>query len=561
MPGVHPQPGGPQGRVAEPGTIRGRADRVSGRLSRAEVAALIAELPPGEQAQAAELALELYGPGDPDPGERLGLHEYVRQAWPQVERRRFEDNWHIGVICEHLEAVTFGQIRNVIFNIPPRHTKSLCVSVMWPSWEWTFQPWIQWLFAAYAEKLSKRDSLRMRRLILSRWYRSRWGHVYSLTSDQREKLRYDNDRHGYRIATSVGGTGTGEGGDRVVVDDPLKAGQVHSDANRERANEWWDEEMSTRLNDPRTGSRVIIQQRLHENDTTGHVLAQGGYVHVRIPARYEPTPFVYHGVPAPEPDPVEWEDPRTKARQPLSPGRMGDKELAEIELRLGSYMTAAQLQQRPTPGEGGIIKRHWFRFWVPQHSGLPPVTLRLPNGEHVTCTTIPLPVRFESLRQSWDMTFRGHDDTDYVVGQVWAARQADRFLLDNVRRHAEFTEALDMVRALSRRWPAAVEKLVEGKANGPAIVSTLRSEIGGFVEVEPEGDKMARLRAVAPTIEGGNVYLPHPAIAPWVWDYIEELAAAPKGTHDDMADTTSQALRRMAVYGSTNPADWPTVRR
>ena len=545
-----------------------------GVLDREEIARRILTLPPAEQAAAAAYALELYGPGEPE-GRRLTLHQYVREAWPQVEPGHpFVDNWHIGVICEHLEAVSRNEIRRLVINIPPRHTKSLTVSVMWPSWEWTFAPWVQWLYAAYAEKLSKRDSLRTRRLIRSPWYQRHWGHVYQLSSDQSEKLRFENDRTGYRIATSVGGAGTGEGGDRVVVDDPHKAGSVDSDTIREGTTDWWDNEMSTRANDPQRSAHVIIMQRLHEGDLTGHVLEQGGYVHLRIPARYEARAFVYgEAIPQPEPSPVEWEDPRTEIGEPLWPERFGDKELKDIELRLGSYGTAGQLQQRPSPAGGGILHRVWWRFWVPQHSTLPPVTVRLPDGSTHTAETIQLPIRLDRVIQSWDMAFKGILDVkkvrpgatettrSYTAGQTWGAKGAQRFLLDATRRHAEFTEALEMVRSFRRRWQQADAVFVEDKANGPAIISTLRTEIPGLVAVDPEGDKVARLRAVAPQAEAGQVYLPHPALAPWVWDFIEELATAPHGQYNDQADAFSQALRRLGSTASVDPAAWPTVRR
>lgn len=529
-----------------------------GTLSREEVIARILTLPPEEQALAAEAALELYGPAISD-GPDLTLHEYVSEAWLEVEHRPFVDNWHIGVITEHLEAVSNGEIQNLVINIPPRHTKSLVVSVFWPSWEWTHAPYIQWLYSSYAEKLSKRDSIRTRRLIRSAWYQGQWGNAFDLT--KADALRLDNTAGGYRVATSVGGTGTGEGGDRVIVDDPHKAGAIESETKRDTDLDWWDNEMSTRLNDPRTGARVIIMQRLHEADLTGHVLSQGGYVHLRIPARYEPKAYSYgSAIPDPPPDPVEWTDPRTEPGEPLNPGRFGEAELAEIELRLGSYMTASQLQQRPTPAGGGIMKRTWWRFWVPQNSDLPPVTVALPDGSHIEAVTVKIPVRVDRLIQSWDMAFKAKTDSSYVVGQIWGAKGADRYLMDQVREHAEFTRTLAMVRNMNRRWPQTEEKLVEDKANGPAIIDSLRSEIGGIVAIEPDGDKAARLRAVSPQAESGNVYLPHPAVAPWVWDFIEELAAAPLGDYDDQADACSQALRRLGLTESLDPEEWPTVR-
>ena len=152
-------------------------------------------------------------------GRRLA--EFVRQAWGVVEPSTpFVPGWHIDAIIEHLEAVSHGQIRNLLINVPPRHMKSLLVSVFWPAWEWIRWPERRWLYSSYAATLSIRDSVKCRRLIESPWYQSGWGDRFALTSDQNTKGRFDNSRSGYRLSTSVGGAATGEGGDRVVCDDP-----------------------------------------------------------------------------------------------------------------------------------------------------------------------------------------------------------------------------------------------------------------------------------------------------------------------------------------------------
>src|SRR2546421_5932599 len=174
------------------------------------------------------------------------LREFIRQAWPILQPvTPFVPGWHIDALCEHLEAITYGHIRNLLINIPPRHMKSLTVSVFWPCWEWIRWPERRWLFASYAERLSIRDSVRRRRLILSPWYQSFFGDRFQLTGDQNEKHRFDNDHSGSRIATSVGGSNTGEGGDRVVCDDPHNIEEAQSEPMRQRACDWWDTVMST----------------------------------------------------------------------------------------------------------------------------------------------------------------------------------------------------------------------------------------------------------------------------------------------------------------------------
>jgi len=216
------------------------------------------------------------------------LSEFIRQAWTVLEPSTpYIHGWHIDAICLHLEAVSKGWIRNLLINLPPRHMKSLTVSVFWPCWEWATRPELRWLFVSYAESLSLRDSVKCRRLIQSQWYQANWGHKFHLMGDQNAKERYDNSASGYRLATSVNGSNTGEGGDRICVDDPHNIRERESDVIREGCLQWWDEVMPTRLNNPKTGTRVIVAQRVHERDLSGHVLEQGGWEHLCLPAEFE----------------------------------------------------------------------------------------------------------------------------------------------------------------------------------------------------------------------------------------------------------------------------------
>lgn len=461
------------------------------------------------------------------------LRRYIREAWHVVEpATEFVPGFHLDAIAEHLEAVTNGHIRNLLINVPPRHMKSLAVSVFWPTWEWIAHPERRWIYSAYALSLSIRDSLKCRRLIDSPWYQERWGDRYDLTADQNAKVRYDNNKTGYRIATSVDGLGTGEGGDRIVVDDPHSARDADSIAVRESTLTWWDETMSTRGNDPKTVAKVIVMQRLHEQDLSGHVLEQGGYEHLCLPAEYEPTTMVTG---------IGWSDPRREPGDLLWPERFGHDELAALKTSLGSRAAAGQLQQRPAPSEGGMFKRASWRFWHLPNQPLPPVMLRLPNGSYLERPSVELPDRFDEQLQSWDMTFKDTKSSDFVCGQVWGAVQADRYLLDQILGQLDFTATITAFRSLTAKWPRVRRKLVEDKANGPAVISTLHREIGGIVAVNPQGGKMSRAHAAEPFVESGNYYLPHPNLAPWVDGFIEELATFPGGRHDDQVDALSQA--------------------
>ena len=444
---------------------------------------------------------------------RRSLAYYAKAAWHLVEPgREYVHGWHIDSICEHLEAVTNGQIRNLLINMPPRCMKSSLVSVFWPTWVWTFRPEARWLFSSYAESLSIRDSVKCRRVIQSPWYQHRFGNTFTLTGDQNQKQKFENNKTGHRIATSVGGAGTGEGGDYIVCDDPHRAMDVRSDAMRESVLDWWDSEMSSRGNNPKTVCKVIVMQRLHEDDLSGHILEQGGYEHLCLPMEYEGDRC--HSS-------LGWTDPRSEFNELLWPTRFGAPEVAEMKLRMGSQEAAGQLQQRPAPAEGNIIKKSWWKFY-----DIAPLDL------HGHCIAA-------------DLTFGASETSDYTVFTVWATRGADRYLLDMVRARMTFTEQITALQNLCKKWPKASAKYIENAANGKALIDTLRTKITGLIPVQPEGSKEARAQSIAPMIEAGNVFLPKPENQPWIDDVLTEWTMFPSGRHDDIVDSMTLALRRL----------------
>jgi predicted phage terminase large subunit-like protein len=475
---------------------------------------------------------------------RRRLREFVLQAWHVLEPETpFVDGAHVHAICDHLQAMTEGRIRHLIINVPPGHAKSLLTGVFWPAWVWIRHPEARWLFSSYREPLAVRDSVKCRRLIESDWYQERWGRSYQLAGDQNQKNRFENTRTGYRVVVPMS-AGTGERGDYVVVDDPHSVDQAESEAERRSAVEWWNGSMATRLNDLATGHKVVIQQRLHEADLTGDLLQRGGYELLCLPAEFEPERRCSTS--------IGWTDPRQQVGELLWPAKVTAEDLQSLKTALGSYRYAGQYQQRPSPAEGGIFKRVWWRFWRPAHVDLPPVTARTLDGETLSIPAVPVPAQFDTIIQSWDMAFKDRATSDYVVGQVWGAVRADKFLLDQCRDQMDMPATKDAVRHLSERWPKAAAKLVEDKANGPAVIQELQHDLAGLIEVNPEGGKIARAHAVSPQVESGNVYLPHPAIAPWVEGFIEESASFPNGRNDDQVDAMTQALNRLR----TNPGNF-----
>ena len=464
------------------------------------------------------------------------LYEFVRQAWPIVEPGiQFIASWHIEAICEHLEAISAGELRKLLINIPPRHSKSTIVSVMFPMWEWLAQPEQKYLCASYSGNLSIRDNLKARRLIQSPWYQERWGHMFTLAGDQNAKQRFENDKTGYRLATSVGGTATGEGGSRLILDDPHSAQEAQSDTMRETALEWFDVVWSTRLNDPKRDAMITIMQRLHERDISGHILDDiGGWEHLMIPAEWDgkrrtTTLGAY--------------DPRTKVGELICPERFGPREVTELKQLLGVYGTAGQLQQDPQPAQGGILKTKHIQLW-PHDKGLP---------------------QFEYVLQSYDCAFTEKSSGDPTACTVWAVftheGQRQVMLIDAWDDHLSYpelrekaikgwqteyggpTKHMPFVRA---RRPDRV--LVEAKASGQSLLQDLRLARVPAIGYNPgNADKVSRAHQAAPTLELEVIWVPESGKNPghpvsWASAFMKQLTKFPVAEHDDYVDTFTQAI-------------------
>jgi len=278
-------------------------------------------------------------------------------------------------------------------------------------------------------------------------------------------------------------------------------------------------------------------QRLHEGDLSGHLLDKGGWEHLCLPAEVEERTI------------ISLPSGREYIREDgslLWPEREGTEEIAKTKTALGSYGYAGQYQQRPSPAEGGIFKRRWWKYWhFPGHP-LPSVVVNTEDG-FIMVDPEPLPDLFDEQIQSWDMAFKGTTTSAYVAGQVWGKRDANKYLLDQIRDKLDFPATVSAVRALTVKWPLTRAKLVEDAANGPAVISSLQREIPGLIPIAPQGSKEARAHAVSPDVEAGNVYLPHPAIYAWVNDYVEELTTFPNSKYKDQCDSTTMALNRLVA--------------
>jgi predicted phage terminase large subunit-like protein len=432
-------------------------------------------------------------------------------------------NWHIDLMCEYLDAVRLGEITRLIINIPPRYMKSNTVSVFWPCWEWTGHPELRYLFCSYAANLSTKHSLDRRRILESAWYQKLWPHVV-ITSDQNLKTEYENTARGVMFSTSVGGVVTGKGGNRIVIDDPLDPRRAYSEAHRNGANTFFDLSLTTRLNDKRRDAIVLVMQRVHDDDLTGHILAKSDdeWTVCKVPVTEERDTVVTF--------PRSGREIMRRAGEPLWDEREGLKQLAQVKVDLASYGYAAQYQQDPAPPEGALVKSEWW------------VEYRI------------LPTAYDEMLQSWDMAFKDTRTSDFVVGQVWGRVGSNIYLLDQVRGQWDIGRTINHMVELTAKWPEALLKLVEDKANGPAVIQLLNGRMPGIVAITPTDSKMARVVAISPALEAGNVHIPDPRYvigSEWVADFLLEFSRFPLGTHDDQVDAASQALERL-VASSTS---------
>lgn len=500
------------------------------------------------------------------------LYMFLRHAWKFIDPSPWKDGWPIEAVAEHLQAVVDGEIKRLVINIPPRMGKSSITSVALPAWTWaqtqrgpTSGPGVQFLHASYANQLSLRDSVKCRRLIESGWYQKLWGDRFSLNSDQNTKSRFSNDQGGERLITSIGAAVTGEGGSIIVVDDPNAANEAFSEATIQSTIDWWDGTMSTRLNDAKTGAYIVIQQRLAEDDLTGHILSKdnGEWTHLCLPMRYEPErSFV---------TPIGWKDPRSETNELLWPDRFDEPEVSSLEKILGPFAAAGQLQQRPEPAGGGVIKSDWWLLWP--HDAFPPMdyviasldtaytTKSMNDASALTvwgvfsATMADSPANYVShsgKRQSQNDRESLFDEAMRVkaMGQYGAEQAPKVMMMHAWQGRYELHELVERV-ARTCRGMKVDKLLIENKAAGISVAQEIRRLYGNesfAVQLfDPKSqDKLSRLYSVQHLFAEGMIYAPEKE---WARMVMGQVGQFPKGKHDDLVDTVSMALRHMREMG------------
>ncbi len=445
---------------------------------------------------------------------------------------RYRHNWHIEHLCWQLTRVARGEGRRLIINVPPRSMKSIIASVAFPAWVLGHDPTRRIICVSYAEDLARKLSVDTRTVLESRRFRELFP-AFALASKRPRSTELITTRHGYRFAAGAGGSVLGRGADLIIVDDPIKATDALSAAERRRVAEFYDNTLYTRLNDKSSGAIVIIMQRLHQDDLVGHVLERDDWEVASIPAiATEDRSYRLGNEP--------WQLYQRRAGEVLQEEREPREVLEQIRRSLGSLTFSAQYQQSPVPAQGNIVRRDWLRFY------------RDP------------PDAFDFTIASWDTASTLGENADYSVGTVWGAKGLDFYLLDLVRARFEVPELRREVVRLSRRY-STDQTIIEDTDIGRAVMQDLR-RAGEYRVIlrRPRFDKQARFLAQSARFEAGQVHVPQDA--PWLGSWMEELLAFPNGRHDDQVDSTSQALdylsaRVLPAHAAREPRQRPQAPR
>jgi predicted phage terminase large subunit-like protein len=452
---------------------------------------------------------------------RRSLSGFVRLAWRVVEpTQEYIHGWHIDAICEHLEAVTRGEITRLWIAVPPGMMKSLTVGCFWPAWEWGpgGKPSYRYLGTSHSANLAIRDNARTLRLVKSEWYQDRWGKSVQLTSDA--KTKFENTKTGFREAMAFTGL-TGNRGDRVLMDDVLSVDDALSDAKRNAVKTTFLESVPTRLNNPRRSAIINIQQRLHEEDTIGlSIIRELGYEGLRLPMEFEAD---YRCTTS-----IGFKDPRKTEGELLFPERFPRETVDRDKRVMGSIATASQFQQRPVPREGGMFKRQWFE--IVSH---PPAYLTWVRG--------------------WDLAAteksKGHKAPAYTAGvKIGMCPDGVIYIGHAIRGQLSAGKVESMIKAIAAfdGKTCTIDLPQDPGQAGKAQIKHLVKMLAGYNVVYSleSGSKELRAMPLAAQAEIGNVKL---VAGEWNEDFIEEACTFPLGKFKDQIDAASRALARLTA--------------
>jgi predicted phage terminase large subunit-like protein len=464
---------------------------------------------------------------------RDSLKLFLKSVWHIIEPTPFVDGWVIDCLCDHFMALARGDIRKIVVNIPPRHTKSLFLTAF-RAWLWARNAQERILASSYNLNLSLRDNLRVRRIIEDPWFQARYGSEVQLQPDQNAKFYYENTAGGYQMALSVAGGVTGHGGSYLIIDDAHNASEAHSKQEREAALIWFREVWTNRLNDQEKDKMIVVGQRIHEGDVCGYIINdRPDWVHLSLPAYYEPSRRCLTPI---------WADPRTEEGELLWPERFSKETLEGLRRDLGSMGFAAQYQQSPVPAGGGQFKQQWLRYFTATDT----------HYELVTPDTVKR-VLIEQcyLFGTVDLAISQKQSADYTVIAMWAVTpDRELLLVDRLRDHFDNPEQQKQIQLFYQRYHPRF-LLIESVAYQLAIVQQLWKLGLPVREYKPVKDKVSRASTASVFYEAGRVF--HPRGALWLHEWESELLMFPMAEHDDQVDNASMACD--AIGGPQMSAD------
>lgn len=446
---------------------------------------------------------------------KRSLATFAKQAWHILEPSTpLKWGWALDAICEHLEAVSYGHIHRLLMNVPPGTMKSLLTGVIWPAWEWgpLGRPELRILGTAHKQDLAIRDAMKCRRLIQHEWYQLRW--PIALQSDNNAKLRFENDKTGFREAMAFTSM-TGARGDRVILDDPLSVDDGNSVAALDAAERTFNESLPTRINSEKSAI-VVIMQRLHERDTSGVILDRGiGYTHLCLPMRYDAERKI-------KTTSIGFTDPRTVDGELLFPERFPEKHVKDLEKTLGSYATAGQLQQRPAPRGGGMFKKEWFK---------------IENAAPAGCKWV----------RGWDLAATEDDNAAWTAGVLIGRAPSGMFYIADATRIQGGANAVETLLVNTASQDHGEDRTTRGSIPqdpgqaGKAQAQYLIRQLAGYnYKASTEsGDKVTRAQPLEAQSEAGNVII---IKGPWNNDFIDELTTFPTGKFKDQVDAATRAF-------------------
>lgn len=445
------------------------------------------------------------------------LRIFTQRAFHTVDPgAEYLHNWHVDCMAEHLMACEKREISRLIINVPPRYLKSIAVSVSFPAWLMGRNPSEKILAASYSSTLSTKHSMDCRFLMQSEWYQRCFPDLH-FKHDENQKTRFSTTKQGHRIATSVTGGIVGEGGNFLIVDDPHNPLQAASDIQRVTALEWFDQSFSTRLNNKKKGVIIVVMQRLHTEDLTGHLIEKGGWHHLCLPATAPTNKIIQIGKFKKE----------IKVGDILHEEREGKKELDKVKTELGSYGYSGQYQQVPTPMSGGMVEMDWFGRYT-----------KYPEGG--------------IIRQSWDTAIKDGVNNDFSVCTTWLETNNKHYLIDVVCEKLQYSALKSRIILENARHETAAI-LIEDKASGQSLLQDLRSDTKlPVIGINPTSDKVVRFAAVTAMIEAGRVILPENA--KWLSNFESEISNFPLVPNDDQVDSVSQYLNWVKSKAKITPS-------